>query len=460
MWRNKPGTNGTGDPPGAARLGLRASPVWLVGYLVLLAYGSVLPFQFVAPCYADGYLLHSFRQAAPTLEDLLVNLLIYMPLGLLLALARNRYRSPIAAMVCAVVLAGAVSLVCELAQLFVVSRVASWTDVVLNVCGGAVGERLGATVRRRGFVALVAWRGRIAQRPYETSLTVLTVGLFLYYLLPFDFVTNAAGLHAAFTRAHMSLAANPLSLDIAELNGAAWFVLLGVLAARAAVQRGAKPGSAFGGALRDGVTVAVVLECVQLLTGSHVFELQSIWLRSLGVVFGAWLGAFLSEAASGAPPWSPGKVPTSLLAGVVLAQCTFLLCASVDVATLAVGGLDLAQVSWLPFELLRQASAVKALCHIAGVGLTYGVIAALLLTLLRRGRVKREGFITVGAAFSLAAVCEALRLTNAEAVADTTTPILAAAPALVALSIVRGWTGLPPPRPGGMLKDKSLRNSP
>ncbi len=85
------------------------------------------------------------------LDDVLLNILMYVPLGCLLGLlARRRDRRTFAALVLTV---AAVSLAFETAQLLIPSRFPSVDDLICNTLGGALGIWLGFWLRQR----LPAW---------------------------------------------------------------------------------------------------------------------------------------------------------------------------------------------------------------------------------------------------------------------------------------------------------------
>jgi hypothetical protein len=91
-------------------------------------------------------------------------------------------------------------------------------------------------------VAFLA-RCKLADRPFTAASSLLTLGLFLYSLAPFDFVTTTDALHASFGRAHWGLLdagaeAVGASLVVAIaflLKGAIWFARWAICSPWAAV---------------------------------------------------------------------------------------------------------------------------------------------------------------------------------------------------------------------------------
>lgn len=118
------------------------SPILAAVYALLLVYGSLYPFADWLP--ADDMLAFL---TAPwpryiTRADTITNLLIYLPLGLLLAHAlRYRMRRP-AAILLATLLCLLLSFGLESLQTLLPERVASLRDLVMNGLGGLAGALL------------------------------------------------------------------------------------------------------------------------------------------------------------------------------------------------------------------------------------------------------------------------------------------------------------------------------
>ena len=122
--------------------------------------------------------------------------------------------------------------------------------------------------------------------PFNTATFVLTLALLVYNLAPFDFVTTTRDLHASFGRARIipirlpdpSAAVVQATHWVGEMQGAAWFLVLGYLLALAGREIGRHPFSAFTSALKQGVGLAGLIEFMQLFTRSHSFDAFSIVL--------------------------------------------------------------------------------------------------------------------------------------------------------------------------------------
>ncbi len=126
----------------------RASPLAraaLFTYTVLLVYGSLVPWQRWRSLGVSPFAyLFAPWPAFVTGFDLALNVLAYVPLGLLLVLALYPQRRGISAIVFAAAIGGLVSVLLEGAQNYLPSRIASNLDVLTNTAGAALGAVGGA----------------------------------------------------------------------------------------------------------------------------------------------------------------------------------------------------------------------------------------------------------------------------------------------------------------------------
>ena len=138
-------------PPAPRSAGRRArSPLVrtaLFVYMVLLIYGSlspwtgwralgVSPLAFLGapwPAYVTGF-------------DLALNVLAYLPLGLLLTLALHPHPRGLPAILVAVAAAAGLSVLIETVQNYLPARIASNLDVLTNVAGAALGALAGTAL--------------------------------------------------------------------------------------------------------------------------------------------------------------------------------------------------------------------------------------------------------------------------------------------------------------------------
>lgn len=123
----------------------RLLPYLFLAYTLLIAYASLLPFTgWRVPA---GDVLH-FLTVWPryiTRHDVFINILAYIPLGLLAALTLYRWRkhdTTIVPIIIATATGAALSLSMETLQVFIPGRVAELTDLLTNTAGSLLGAIL------------------------------------------------------------------------------------------------------------------------------------------------------------------------------------------------------------------------------------------------------------------------------------------------------------------------------
>jgi len=414
------------------------SLAWPIAVIALVLYGSLLPFDINWTAYqaSDGFGLFQLALRGGTREDILTNLLVYIPVGLALMLYGNTRIGARWARIPFVVLVGAaVSLAAETLQTGIAARVASWTDVGLNALGTAVGAVLGAGLFRVVSAAGERLRCKLAEQPFTVLASILTIGLFSYGLIPFDFITDTSALHASFGRARWDLShMRPISLGdppyaqlIAQLSGAAWFAVLGYLLALAARESKRAHVEAIGSAVKHGFVIAGLIEFLQVFTMSHGFDLAIVVLRVLAVLLGAWYAVFLATLR-GDSDWrrQPGlAVPTLMLIGLAVFQVLAGFLSSFDPDLLSMQAVDLANVGWVPFEALWRRPMTAAASEAASTLVTHGALAVTLAMILRRIHLAPVWIVT-GVVVTLYAIgTEALQSFTVSQTPDLTGPVLA-----------------------------------
>jgi VanZ family protein len=163
---------------------LQRTARWLLAAAVLLIlYGSLFPFEF-AP-RADlrlSELAASLAFQHASRGDVVANLLLYVPLGLCMAIALPQRWSGAAKIVLTVATGVLLSIAVELVQTMEAARVASLTDVLLNAAGTALGAAAALL-----YVALgthVRVPGLLESRPAPVPLGLILLWL-CYRLAPF-----------------------------------------------------------------------------------------------------------------------------------------------------------------------------------------------------------------------------------------------------------------------------------
>jgi len=156
---------------------------WLAAAtLALILYGSLFPFRFVA---TDVHLLDMVRNlefARASRGDVVANLLLYMPFGLFVMLARPASWRRWQGFAFACLLGSLISLGVELLQGFSNERVQSLTDLALNAAGAALGALLAVVYQAMGHTIHIPGIG--AHRPHPIPMSLLVLWL-AFRLAPF-----------------------------------------------------------------------------------------------------------------------------------------------------------------------------------------------------------------------------------------------------------------------------------
>ena len=120
--------------------GLHLAWILAVAYLLVIAYASLQPFSgwWNPPAEIRRFLLAPWPRYI-TLEDVLINIGAYVPLGFLAARAWLRRLGGPGAVLAAATLAALISVAMETAQMFLPTRIASNVDVLANSLGGLIG---------------------------------------------------------------------------------------------------------------------------------------------------------------------------------------------------------------------------------------------------------------------------------------------------------------------------------
>ncbi|MEK6797349.1 MAG: VanZ family protein [Planctomycetota bacterium] len=430
--------------------------VWIVG----VAYGSLIPFDLRSGVLETLWSVSLSRIAVigpPTVEDVVVNLAVYAPLGVLTALAAGG-RHRMLMLMSGGALGAVVSLGLELAQTAIASRVASWGDVFLNVLGVLLG--VVGTLHAAPWFHRLAARARIGlrSRPFSALAAGLTLGLFLYHLAPFDFVTDTQGLHRGFLRARWNLftaagdgsLAAPLKPLVQQLRAAAWFSLLGYLLALAGREAWRSVGVSLASAIKHAGVVVLLIETLQIFTQSHVFDLGAIVLRIGAAGFGAWSAVFVVDALTG-PAWRvriSDAFPLPLVGLVVAGQCLLMVAETSGAGGWSLVGLTSLRWGRLPFESAWRSSAVSAVPDLVAEAAVYGAMAWGIASLLSRLDPRQADWQAAGIVVVLCAGCEGLTAGSRGSAVDLTNVIMAAFSASVvvwARGALRGFLGVAPP---------------
>jgi len=120
--------------------GLHLAGILAVAYLLVIAYASLQPFGgwWTPPAEIRNFLSAPWPRYI-TLEDVVINIGAYVPLGFLFARSFMRKASIPRAVLVAAALACVTSVSMEAGQMFMPARIASNVDVLANGIGGLIG---------------------------------------------------------------------------------------------------------------------------------------------------------------------------------------------------------------------------------------------------------------------------------------------------------------------------------
>ncbi len=278
-------------------------------YLGVLVYASLMPFDFVAD---EAQVAARFEQmwlhwpfvfnARVSRSDALSNLLLYIPLGVLVA-TRCRlvnWFPSLLPLIAAASLAGVTSGTVEVLQAYSITRTPSILDWLLNVSGGVVGAIVGTIWGRPTWIGLIRWlRVRCYQRPVTVAAAALLLLLAADALAPFMPTILLKDVWRNLRLSHFSL-----------LSGTAlhpwhwWFVVrVGVFAALTALLAASSVGRPWVRWSRAAVLAccfAVGLEICKPLITARQFNIANIAFSacgcSLALVAGPLLAKRLTES--------------------------------------------------------------------------------------------------------------------------------------------------------------------
>ncbi len=163
--------------------------------LILIVYGTLYPLaEWRIPVTSPAQLLLASHNDY-SLSDIVTNYVIYIPAGALLT-ASLPGRNPIGRIATAILLLGALSLLLELLQTLLPSRVSSISDTMLNTGGAATGALLAPFLLK-----LLALGGRLQQTRQahlrdEPMARAATVGLLLWLAAQWSPFVPYIDLHA------------------------------------------------------------------------------------------------------------------------------------------------------------------------------------------------------------------------------------------------------------------------
>lgn len=252
-------------------------PAACVAYCLLILWGSLYPFSGWQFRGDDLALFTAWEVRRLSLPDLIVNALVYIPLGAGLRLLTRhwpRARSGLTA----VLLPAALSFAIEAAQAHLPARVPAWSDFVLNTAGAIAGALMATLLTSRVHVlaGLHAQRRRVFVAGRDADLALAALGAWtLAQLTPFVPSLDVGSLRHG---------AAPLAATLRDLESfdalRAWCAGLEMFGLALLVRGALQQGAAF--ARRLGMFAALVL-VLKVVVVTRQLTLEELLGVALGV---------------------------------------------------------------------------------------------------------------------------------------------------------------------------------
>jgi VanZ family protein len=273
--------------------------VFLLLWVLFIIYATTLPFDFSASGELANARLRRLAenplQGGRNLADIVSNVLLFIPLGFLLAMWRAGRGASFGATLVLAVLSGAIlSGSVEFTQLFAPHRVCSFVDLATNTFGSTVGAVTGWIWARWLWPILsVRIRQLIVVRPLNACALAVAAGLVVAGLSPFDLTLKVADLKVAIKKVRPIPFGPPLEgnapmrqpgLLASELL--TW-TLAGGLFALAAREAGRAGNRVLIWAVAAAGGLCLVIEAMQVVIPSRDADMTSVVLALCGSALGA-----------------------------------------------------------------------------------------------------------------------------------------------------------------------------
>lgn len=361
------GASRAADAFGAPDTAYRLPRLLAAAYAILIGYACLHPMsgwqQSGLPLF--DFLLEPWPRYLRT-EDLVLNVLGFVPLGLVLAPALPRKLGWLATVLIATLLGGLLSLSVETLQNFLPTRISSNVDLGCNTLGSLMGAVLGATWGRRLFApggGLQRWRASrvIPGRTGDVGLILLGLWLLTQLMPDSQLFGNGDIRKLLDLPTPMSFEAERF-IRLEAIQVAAALVAIGLFAR--CMMRRARPWSLL-------LLVLLGIGAKALATQSFFVPGSAIAWLTPGTRIGLLVGAPLLVLALALP-----RVPQHALAGTALLVSTTMANLIPDNPYLAVGQQLLERGNFLNFHGLTQVVAAAwpflALGYLSALGLWRG----------------------------------------------------------------------------------------
>jgi glycopeptide antibiotics resistance protein len=409
-----------------------------LGFLALLVYGSLVPFDYRPVPWGEAVARLRAACALPvrveSRSDWAANVVLYVPLGFLslAALAVDRrWPAGLAWGLLVVPACAALSAAIEFTQLYFPPRVTSLNDIVANAGGAAVGVFVWLTMGERltGWLRRF-WSGLGTYRGWALrSLAAYLAVLVLVETTPFDLTLSPVDLYHKYRAGRVRWVpfaageVGPFDMIQKSLVNIAYFLPAGVLLAGLPGRPWRHPRH-WPRVLAAGLAMAAGVELLQLFVYTRFFDVTDIFTGGFAVLTG-WALALACGWLR--PPASPA--PTAHGSGVTQPRRPEGRALGLRIVTLlgwlgllvfvnwqpfnfnpsrAFAAHRLRQLSWVPFADYSQGNYLNAFDQIAQKAVLFVPVGAL-LTAGSAGRRWARPLVLIAAA-DLAAGLEAGQL--------------------------------------------------
>lgn len=299
------------------------------GFLALAVYGSLVPLDFRPLPATEAVARYRAAWQVPirveSRSDWLSNILLFVPLGFLLAgtLAVDRpRRAALAALVAVPAASAALSAAIEFAQVYFPSRTVSPRDVVAETIGGAIGAAawlmIGPAMTARARAGGLDGSGRAAW-----ALPAYLLAMVLAHAIPLD-ITISPGELWGKVKAGMvapipfvAFAKDPAGAARRSADEAVSFLIAGLIASRASGRRRRGPWSIAA----TGLALAASVEALQFFVASRRSDATDVVVGALAFAAGWASGRAIPAAAADLE--RPSMARPALVAGwLALAACS------------------------------------------------------------------------------------------------------------------------------------------
>lgn len=207
---------------------VRLAWILAVAYLLVIVYASLQPFQsWRSPPEEILHFLFAPWPRYITLQDVVVNIAAYIPLGLLASIVFGARYGPARGAVAATLAAALVSLTMEAVQMFLPARIASNVDLLANGVGALVGAMAAPLLTPAKVLGgrIHAARHRLFLEGMPADAGLVIVGLWLIT----QFHSTAQGFGTGALRATLDLPPYFTHTPWLALSGEAVVVLFNLL---------------------------------------------------------------------------------------------------------------------------------------------------------------------------------------------------------------------------------------